>query len=136
MKQYLTIGLIVSTLTLGCKITTDAHKNTPRADHEKKESIMTIEEISKFGDIAAGDVTGDGLQDILYQDSFGNVYVFKNLGEEKFAKITDPVFKVEQGYTIGAADMSGNCFADLIVSSEDTGKIYVHYNLGDLEFEK
>jgi hypothetical protein len=139
MKLYqrmIAVGAVIATLTSGCNVKTDEHSDKPRPDYDNKTAITRISDVSAFGDIAAGDVDGDGLADILYTDSFGNVYAHKNLGDNKFARLDNPVLRIGNGYRIAAADMDGDGLVDILSENRDTGDIYVHKNLGNLNFEQ
>lgn len=86
MKLYqkiITGGLLIVSLAglFGC----NKHPNIKRVQYDSKKAITKVYAAGYQGSgIAAADMDGDGLVDLLSTDGSGNVFIHKNLGDNRF----------------------------------------------------
>lgn len=93
----------------------------------------------KGSDIAMGEMDGDGIDDLLWTDARGNIFIQRGLGNGSFGNAEGPILRVYSGLykgsSIAAGDTDGDGLDD-ILSTDAFGNIYVHRNLGNLRFEQ
>lgn len=112
---------------------------TPKADITNKKPILKVE-TGPFAtrSIAAADMDGDGLIDILSTNALGDIFIYKNAGDGKYVRLEDPVLRVITGpfgtRAISAIDWDKDGLVD-ILSTDNDGNVYVHRNSGHYKFE-
>ena len=121
-------GLVVAGLAglLGCE-----RDNTPKPRKFAETNSAALAD----GDLAIGDLTGDGLADIVKLDQTG-VYVIKNLGNGNFSepyKIADTQSAAGASESVAIGDLDGNGLPD-IAKLDQTGT-YILRNMGNGQFE-
>ncbi len=110
-----------------------------KGSYENKQPIIKVPSFYGFGAaIAAADINGDGLVDLLSAESSGDVFAYINNGKNQFVKGEKPILKVQSFYgfgpSISAADIDGDGLVD-ILSVDSEGNVYVHKNLGNSTFD-
>lgn len=135
LKQILATGA-----TLACLAGLAGGDGTvPKPDYKGKKAILKVETGAyATRGIAAGDMDGDGLVDILSTNALGFVYVHKGFGDGFYIKLDQAIMQIPTGpfgtRALAAADMNGDGLADLLVTDND-GNVYLHKNLGNYKFE-
>ena len=77
LKGLLIMGIIGF---LGCT----RYENVKKAEYSREGIMEVYSGMKKGPGIAAADMDGDGLIDLLSVDRGGNVYIHKNLGDFQF----------------------------------------------------
>jgi len=86
---------------------------------------------SGVNSIAAGDIDGDGLIDLVSAENFsGDVTIYRNLAEGALG-VREVLLALAEGLSgVQAGDMDGDGDSDLIVTNEDEGSVTLHLNQG------
>src|SRR5690554_2010617 len=89
-------------------------------------------------DILSADINGDGFKDIVANRNFGRITWYKNLGDETFKQEKDVAKFDFFAQDISAIDFDQDGDVDILSVNNnyytDTGRAYLHRNIGNGEF--
>ena len=107
-----------------------------RLEDTRELNVFTYRNYYNGGGVALGDLTGDGLPELLLTANLGGPRLFLNLGNFRFREITDSAGVRGRGFwATGAtfADVNGDglldlyvCFAGDVAGTRRANELYVH----------
>ena len=120
-------------LGLSCSLALVMAVRLPAAQ-ESPAMASPFVELGGPHDIALGEVTGDGVVDVLVSRSDGAVFVCPGRGDgELLAPI--PVLSLSGYATLGAVDLNGDAVDEIVVAEHDPATVHLVVSGGDGTFE-
>ena len=100
------------------------------------DSSFPFTSISAYGDIACGDIDGDGVDEMLFSTGTGGVYLYKCTGPDTYERIWQ-FPRPDRIWGVLIYDLNGNGYGELVISGNAGTWIYEMEGVGveDPKFE-
>src|SRR5437764_1308265 len=99
-------------------------------------NVFTYRNYYNGGGVALGDLTGDGLPEIVLTSNQGGTRLYLNEGKFRFRDVTAEAGLHSRGWTTGVtlADVNGDGLLDIYVANDFFERDYLYINKGDGTF--
>ena len=103
-----------------------------RLTDTRELNVFTYRNYYNGGGTAIGDLTGDGLPEIVLTSNLGGTRLYLNEGKFRFRDVTEQAGLHSKGWTTGVtlADVNGDGRLDVVAIGASTGNVKWYENLG------